>query len=216
LGFGSFSVKGANPAKKGTSRTANLRIAGRFDQGRCIGWRSCDGKLKFGQNRWLSWLPLQLTVVRRRECSTSGSTRLIRANGIGVESLVSILCKKGILTNDEVTEFVEDIRKVRIKPCCSRRMLVSIRNALLPWCGELPYAPRWCIVVHEQGIVLMAQKKKRGSNPDKAAMPRASVTFPPDLYRTLENLAREKKVSIAWVVRDAAERYVEAAKGSGN
>ena len=37
---------------------------------------------------------------------------------------------------------------------------------------------------------------------------RASVTFPPDLYRTLEDIAKEKKVSLAWVVRDAAERYV--------
>ncbi len=37
---------------------------------------------------------------------------------------------------------------------------------------------------------------------------RASVTFPPDLYRVLEQLAKEKKVSLAWVVRDAAENYV--------
>ena len=37
---------------------------------------------------------------------------------------------------------------------------------------------------------------------------RASVTFPPDLYRTLEQIAKQKKVSIAWVVRDAAEKYV--------
>jgi predicted transcriptional regulator len=39
-------------------------------------------------------------------------------------------------------------------------------------------------------------------------MPRASVSFPPDLYRTLERLATRKKVSIAWVVRDAVEHYV--------
>ncbi len=38
--------------------------------------------------------------------------------------------------------------------------------------------------------------------------PRASITFPPKLYRILENLAREKKVSLAWIVRDAAEKYV--------
>ncbi len=38
--------------------------------------------------------------------------------------------------------------------------------------------------------------------------PRASVTFPPELYRTLEAIARSKKVSVAWVVRDAAEKYV--------
>ena len=37
---------------------------------------------------------------------------------------------------------------------------------------------------------------------------RASISFPPDLYETLEEIAREKKVSLAWVVRDAVERYV--------
>jgi metal-responsive CopG/Arc/MetJ family transcriptional regulator len=38
--------------------------------------------------------------------------------------------------------------------------------------------------------------------------PRASVTFPPELYEMLEAIARSKKVSVAWVVRDAAEKYV--------
>jgi len=37
---------------------------------------------------------------------------------------------------------------------------------------------------------------------------RASISFPPALYGTLEGLAKAKKVSLAWVVRDAAERYV--------
>jgi hypothetical protein len=37
---------------------------------------------------------------------------------------------------------------------------------------------------------------------------RASVSFPPDLYETLEAIAKSKKVSVAWVVRDAAEKYV--------
>lgn len=39
---------------------------------------------------------------------------------------------------------------------------------------------------------------------------RASVTFPADLYVELERIAEEKKVSVAWVVRDAVEKYVEA------
>ena len=38
---------------------------------------------------------------------------------------------------------------------------------------------------------------------------RVSVGFPPDVYRTLEDIARRKKVSLAWVVREAAEQYVE-------
>jgi metal-responsive CopG/Arc/MetJ family transcriptional regulator len=37
---------------------------------------------------------------------------------------------------------------------------------------------------------------------------RASISFPADLYETLEEVARQKKVSLAWVVRDAAEKYV--------
>jgi predicted transcriptional regulator len=37
---------------------------------------------------------------------------------------------------------------------------------------------------------------------------RASVSFPPDVYEELEKLAAAKKVSIAWVVREAAAKYV--------
>lgn len=46
----------------------------------------------------------------------------------------------------------------------------------------------------------------------KRAMParsvRASVTFPAELYYSLEDIARQKKVSLAWVVREAAEQYI--------
>lgn len=38
--------------------------------------------------------------------------------------------------------------------------------------------------------------------------PRTSVTFTPELYQSLEDIAKKKKVSVAWVVRDAAEKYV--------
>jgi metal-responsive CopG/Arc/MetJ family transcriptional regulator len=37
---------------------------------------------------------------------------------------------------------------------------------------------------------------------------RTSVTFPPELYDTLEQMAKKKKVSVAWIVRDATEQYV--------
>lgn len=37
---------------------------------------------------------------------------------------------------------------------------------------------------------------------------RTSVSFPHELYETLELLAKEKKVSVAWIVRDATEKYV--------
>lgn len=54
----------------------------------------------------------------------------------------------------------------------------------------------------------MVVKKQIPSKGKTTAQPRASVTFPPELYRTLEGLAKKKKVSIAWVVREAAEKYV--------
>jgi predicted DNA-binding protein len=41
-----------------------------------------------------------------------------------------------------------------------------------------------------------------------AAAVRASISFPPDVYETLEVIAKEKKVSLAWVVREAAEKYI--------
>lgn len=37
---------------------------------------------------------------------------------------------------------------------------------------------------------------------------RASISFPSNLYAMLEELAKQKKVSLAWVVRDATEKYV--------
>jgi len=50
---------------------------------------------------------------------------------------------------------------------------------------------------------------------------RPSVSLPPDLHDTLERMANGKKVSVAWVIRDAAERYIAdqwplfAANGQG-
>ncbi len=41
-----------------------------------------------------------------------------------------------------------------------------------------------------------------------AAAVRASISFPPDVYETLETIAKEKKVSLAWVVREATEKYI--------
>jgi len=33
--------------------------------------------------------------------------------------------------------------------------------------------------------------------------------LPPELHRELALIAKEKKVSLAWVLRDAAEHYVQ-------
>ncbi len=40
------------------------------------------------------------------------------------------------------------------------------------------------------------------------AQVRATISFPPNVYETLEVIAKEKKVSLAWVVRDASEKYI--------
>jgi metal-responsive CopG/Arc/MetJ family transcriptional regulator len=53
------------------------------------------------------------------------------------------------------------------------------------------------------GIVDEANKKRI-----KSKMPRASATLTPEVYETLEHIAREKKVSLSWVIRDAAESYI--------
>jgi predicted transcriptional regulator len=49
------------------------------------------------------------------------------------------------------------------------------------------------------------QGRKQAGQPKSV---RASVSMPVDVYRTLEQLAKNKKVSVAWVMRDAAEKYV--------
>ena len=49
------------------------------------------------------------------------------------------------------------------------------------------------------------RKSTKAQNPSWV---RASISFPSDLYETLDEIAKQKKVSLAWVVRDAAEKYV--------
>ena len=46
----------------------------------------------------------------------------------------------------------------------------------------------------------------------KAPMARTMISFHPDAYSTLERIARNKKVSLAWVVRDAVDRYLAKEK----
>lgn len=50
---------------------------------------------------------------------------------------------------------------------------------------------------------------KRGRKPTaKPPSTRASVSLPPEVYSTLQDIAKQKKVSVAWVIRDAAEKYI--------
>jgi metal-responsive CopG/Arc/MetJ family transcriptional regulator len=54
----------------------------------------------------------------------------------------------------------------------------------------------------------MTPKRKGPKNMQPPSALRASVSFPPELYHELEEIAKQKKVSIAWVVREAAEKYI--------
>lgn len=50
---------------------------------------------------------------------------------------------------------------------------------------------------------------KRGRKPSGKPRPaRASASLPPEIYSTLQDIAKQKRVSVAWVIRDAAERYI--------
>jgi hypothetical protein len=51
-------------------------------------------------------------------------------------------------------------------------------------------------------------KRKEKPTPAEGSSVRATISFPSDIYQTLEDIAREKKVSLAWVVRDATEQYI--------
>ena len=56
----------------------------------------------------------------------------------------------------------------------------------------------------------MAQRKRvgeRGARKEPRSI-RASVSLQPGTYRTLEALAKQKRVSTAWVLRDPAEKYI--------
>jgi Ribbon-helix-helix protein, copG family len=59
-----------------------------------------------------------------------------------------------------------------------------------------------------QAAMKRKKEKRRSTKNQSPSLVRASISFPPDLYETLDEIAKQKKVSLAWVVRDAAEKYV--------
>ena len=72
--------------------------------------------------------------------------------------------------------------------------------------GEL-----WCYTRGERTCrVTKGAKPKEKLTPSKESdsSVRATISFPNDMYQTLEEIARQKKVSLAWVVREAAEQYI--------
>ena len=55
---------------------------------------------------------------------------------------------------------------------------------------------------------MAAKAKGSASMPSEPKTVRASISFPAEAYKALEDIAKEKKVSVAWIVRDATEQYV--------
>ena len=52
------------------------------------------------------------------------------------------------------------------------------------------------------------QKETAESEARSTRQVRISISIPPDVYETIEKIAKEKKVSLAWVVREAVDSYL--------
>ena len=57
---------------------------------------------------------------------------------------------------------------------------------------------------------MMAKRKPRKARKQalSSARVRPTISFPPDVHDALERIARDKKVSLSWVVRDAVDVYL--------
>lgn len=51
-------------------------------------------------------------------------------------------------------------------------------------------------------------RRQQSEGPERDQAVHASISFPSEVYETLEAMAKEKKVSLAWVVGEAAEEYI--------
>jgi len=56
--------------------------------------------------------------------------------------------------------------------------------------------------------VTRGAKRKDKPQPSEGSSVRATISFPAGIYQTLEEIAHQKKVSLAWVVREASEQYI--------
>jgi len=55
---------------------------------------------------------------------------------------------------------------------------------------------------------MKGKKRARPRKPQSTPSIRATISFPTDRYETLGEIAKQKKVSLAWVVREAVDKYV--------
>jgi hypothetical protein len=68
-------------------------------------------------------------------------------------------------------------------------------------CGERLHG---CTVMKRRKVAM-----NTANSDTEASSVRATISFPSDVYATLDEIAKQKKVSLAWVVREAAEKYLE-------
>jgi len=61
---------------------------------------------------------------------------------------------------------------------------------------------KWCKVVHNMN---MSQRPLS----DSEQTVRISISIPKDIYLELEKISVEKKVSLAWVVRESIDNYLK-------
>lgn len=66
------------------------------------------------------------------------------------------------------------------------------------------------LAVQRASRVTRGAKRNKKARSARGASVRATISFPSEMYRTLEEIARQKKVSLAWVVREAADQYITA------
>jgi Ribbon-helix-helix protein, copG family len=88
------------------------------------------------------------------------------------------------------------IGQIRIKIKVQFKIFLPHLTSVV-YCGE-----------HGESPVEMNFKKEDDKKKAQSAAIRASISFPPEIYDTLETIAKQKKVSLAWVVREAAEQYI--------
>jgi len=69
------------------------------------------------------------------------------------------------------------------------------------WCGAI-------LPASELPDMTRGAKRKEKTKPSEGTSIRATISFPANIYQTLEDIAHQKKVSLAWVVRDASEQYI--------
>ena len=55
----------------------------------------------------------------------------------------------------------------------------------------------------------MGSRTRQASRDTNPGTVRASISFPQDDYRLIAQLAKENRVSVAWVIRDAVDSYLK-------